>query len=52
MRYEDQLAEDPIGKRFDECYNLEILEPTQEYVELYSRVQDKLSGFGLDYGLL
>jgi methylamine--corrinoid protein Co-methyltransferase len=51
-QYEDRLAEAPIGKRFDECYNLESLEPTQEYVELYGRVQDKLSGFGLDYSLL
>jgi methylamine--corrinoid protein Co-methyltransferase len=51
-QYEDQLAEAPIGKRFDECYNLETLEPTQEYVELYGKIQDKLSGFGLDYGLL
>jgi methylamine--corrinoid protein Co-methyltransferase len=51
-QYEDQLAEAPIGKRLDECYNLETLEPTQEYVELYERVKEKLSGFGLDYSLL
>ena len=51
-QYEDQLAEAPIGKRFDECYNLESLEPTQEYIELYGRIKDKLSGFGLDYSLL
>ena len=51
-RYEDQLAEAPIGKRLDECYNLETLEPTQEYVELYEGVKDKLSKFGLDYSLL
>jgi methylamine--corrinoid protein Co-methyltransferase len=51
-QYEDQLAEAPIGKRLDECYNLDTLEPTQEYVELYERVKEKLSGFGLDYSLL
>jgi methylamine--corrinoid protein Co-methyltransferase len=51
-QYEDQLAEAPLGKRFDECYNLETVEPTQEYVELYGAVKDKLSGFGLDYSLL
>jgi methylamine--corrinoid protein Co-methyltransferase len=51
-QYEDQLAEAPIGKRFDECYNLESVEPTQEYIELYGRVKDKLTDFGLDYSLL
>jgi methylamine--corrinoid protein Co-methyltransferase len=51
-QYEDQLAEAPIGKRLDQCYNLETLEPTQEYVELYGRVKEKLSKFGLDYSLL
>jgi methylamine--corrinoid protein Co-methyltransferase len=51
-QYEDQLAEAPIGKRLDECYNLDTVEPTQEYVELYERVKEKLSEFGLDYSLL
>jgi hypothetical protein len=51
-QYEEQLAEAPIGKRLDECYHLETLEPTQEYLELYEGVKDKLSKFGLDYSLL
>jgi methylamine--corrinoid protein Co-methyltransferase len=51
-QYEDQLSEAPIGKRLDECYNLETLEPTQEYVELYGRVKENLSKFGMDYSLL
>ena len=51
-QYEDQLAEAPIGKRLDECYNLETVEPTQEYVALYEGVKEKLSKFGLDYSLL
>jgi methylamine--corrinoid protein Co-methyltransferase len=51
-QYEDRIADAPIGKRLDECYDLETLEPIQEYVELYGRVKEKLSGFGLDYSLL
>jgi len=51
-QYEDQIAEAPIGKRLDECYNLDTLEPTIEYVELYEQVKEKLRGFGLDYSLL
>jgi len=51
-QYEAQMSEAPIGKRFDECYDLEKLQPTQEYLDLYERVKEKLSGFGLDYSLL
>ncbi len=51
-QYKDQMGEAPIGQRFDECYDLETLQPTQEYLELYERVKEKLNGFGLDYALL
>ncbi|UCG04808.1 MAG: monomethylamine:corrinoid methyltransferase [Desulfobacterales bacterium] len=51
-QYEDQLADAPIGKRLDECYRLETLEPTQAYLELYEQVKEKLGKFGLDYSLL
>jgi methylamine--corrinoid protein Co-methyltransferase len=51
-QYEDHLADAPIGKRLDECYDLENLNPTPEYVELYERVKEQLSGFGLDYSIL
>ncbi|MCP4692724.1 MAG: monomethylamine:corrinoid methyltransferase [Desulfobacterales bacterium] len=48
--YEDRLADAPLGKRFDECYDLVTLQPTREYLDLYERCKEKLSGFGLDYG--
>jgi methylamine--corrinoid protein Co-methyltransferase len=51
-QYEAQMNEAPLGQRFDECYNLSTLQPTQEYVDLYGRCKEKLSGFGLDYSLL
>ena len=51
-QYEAQIGEAPIGKRFDECYDLETLQPTQEYLDLYERCKEKLRGFGLDYSLL
>ncbi len=52
LQYETQLDKAPIGKRFDECYDLETLQPTQEYLDLYGRCKEKLSGFGLGYSLL
>jgi methylamine--corrinoid protein Co-methyltransferase len=50
--YETGIETAPEGKRFDECYNLETVRPTQEYLELYDRCKEKLQGFGLDYSLM
>jgi len=50
--YEERIGEAPLGKRFDECYDLTTVEPTQEYVDLYARCREKLGAFGLDYGVL
>ena len=51
-QYETQITEAPLGKRFNECYDLDILQPTREYVDLYERVKEKISSFGMDYSLL
>ncbi len=50
--YEAQIADAPVGKRFDECYNLETVEPTREYLDLYERCKETLNGLGLDYSLV
>lgn len=50
--YEDKIEQAPIGKRFDECYDLGTVQPTPEYLDLYERCKEKLIGFGLDYSLL
>ena len=50
--YEDQIETAPLGKRFDECYDLTRVQPTQEYLDLYEKCKEKLSKLGLDYSLL
>jgi len=50
--YETQIADAPAGKRFDECYDLKTVQPTQEYLDLYEHCKEKLSGLGLDYSLV
>lgn len=50
--YETMITDAPMGKRFDECYNLETVQPTQEYLDLYEQCKEKLTGFGLDYSLV
>jgi methylamine--corrinoid protein Co-methyltransferase len=49
IKYESQIDEAPIGKRFDECYDLNTVQPTKEYLELYERSKEDLFGLGLDY---
>ncbi len=47
--YESSIAEAPRGKRFDECYDLKTVRPTQEYLDVYDRVKEQLTRFGLEY---
>ena len=51
-QYEDQIDDAPLGKRFTECYDLETLQPTREYCDLYEKCKAILTGFGMDYSLL
>ena len=46
--YEKDFSHAPQGKRFQDCYDLRSLEPTDEYVELYDQTIDLLGRCGLD----
>ncbi|MDP6682930.1 MAG: monomethylamine:corrinoid methyltransferase [Desulfobacterales bacterium] len=50
-KYEDRINDAPIGKKFSECYDLERVEPTREYLDLYSRVKKEVGSWGLDYSI-
>jgi methylamine--corrinoid protein Co-methyltransferase len=47
--YESSIPEAPQGKRFDECYDLQTVRPTQEYLDVYDRCKEQLTKFGLEY---
>lgn len=51
-RYEKEIPNAPLGKKFGEIYDLERVTPTQEYREVYERIRKELTGLGLDYALL
>jgi hypothetical protein len=38
-----------LGKKFQECYDWGSIEPSQEYVELYGRIKDELTGYGIEF---
>jgi methylamine--corrinoid protein Co-methyltransferase len=47
--YESRIPEAPKGKRFDECYDLKTIRPTQEYLDVYDRGKETLTKFGIEY---
>jgi methylamine--corrinoid protein Co-methyltransferase len=51
-QYEARIPEAPNGKRFDECYDLKTVRPTQEYLDVYERGKESLTRFGLDFSRL
>ncbi len=48
-RYENNYANPPRGKTFSQCYDVNSIEPTQEYLDLYSSASDILAECGLYY---
>jgi methylamine--corrinoid protein Co-methyltransferase len=51
-RYEKQIPDAPLGKKFSEIYDLERVIPTKEYLELYEKTRKQLRKLGLDYSVL
>ncbi len=48
-KYENRIDDAPIGKTFSECYDVERVEPTKEYLDLYAKIKTEVRGWGLDY---
>jgi len=46
-KYEKHLANPPEGKRFQDCFNIDTLEPTPEHYEVYANAKEALRGLGL-----
>ncbi len=48
-RYEDRIADAPLGSEFQECYDVATSLPRREYLDLYSRVRNELAALGLEF---
>ncbi len=46
-KYEDKLENPPKGKSFTECFDLNTLKPTKEWLDIYSKVWKELEDLGL-----
>jgi len=52
LRYEKEIPNAPLGKKFSECYDLEKVTPRKEYLETYEKIKKELIKLGLDYSVL
>ncbi|MGD8501411.1 MAG: monomethylamine:corrinoid methyltransferase, partial [Phycisphaerales bacterium] len=48
-KYEDKIDDAPIGKKYQDCYDMETGLPCQEYVDLYGDVREELRAMGFDF---
>jgi hypothetical protein len=48
-KYEDQIADAPLGSEFQECYDAARSLPSQEYLDLFARVKSDLAAMGLEF---
>jgi methylamine--corrinoid protein Co-methyltransferase len=46
-KYKDDLPRSPIGKRFDDAYDMTTLKPTDEWLTLYGEAKEELRHLGL-----
>ncbi len=48
-KYESKIPDAPVGKSFQELFNIETLEPGAEYRELYYQMKDEMTTYGLKF---
>ena len=48
-KYEQNLKNPPLGLTFQECYDLKTVRPSEEYVNIFTRVKKELGDLGLEF---
>ena len=48
-QYESNYSSPPAGKTFQQCYDMENNQPTEEYLDVYDRTLNRLSNCGIDF---
>jgi methylamine--corrinoid protein Co-methyltransferase len=48
-KYEDKFKDPPLGKTFDECYDIKTMRPTKEWFEIYEKVKKELENLGVNF---
>ena len=50
VKYEKEVEKAPVGKRFQDCFDLRTNKPSEEYHRLYQEVKTELEGMGIPLG--
>ena len=48
-KYEDQIADAPKGKPFQECYDVRTARPSPWYLDMYRKVKDEVAAMGVEF---
>jgi methylamine--corrinoid protein Co-methyltransferase len=48
-KYEDKFKDPPLGKTFDECYDIKTMRPIKEWFEIYEKVKKELENLGVNF---
>jgi len=49
VKYEDQIINAPLGKKYKECWDIKAKSPLPEYIDLYEDVKKEISKCGLKF---
>jgi methylamine--corrinoid protein Co-methyltransferase len=47
--YEDKIDDAPMGKKYQECYDVATGKPCQKYIDLYGQVKEELWQMGFKF---
>ena len=47
--YEADLGNPPLGKKYEECWDIHRKTPHEAYVQLYDRVKKEIEGMGVPF---
>ncbi len=48
-KYVDKMADPPVGKRYQECFDISRMVPSREYVGIYNTVKEELEDLGIKF---
>ena len=46
-KYEDTIDTAPVGKKYQECYDIDTGQSSQEYIDLYGEVKEEFRVLGV-----
>jgi methylamine--corrinoid protein Co-methyltransferase len=49
LKYNQKLENPPLGRRFQECYDVTTINPSKEYNNVYTKVKNELQDLGLKF---